>query len=236
MREVLQALRAIQELDLDLFRVEAELRRLPEELNRRRSEIDGRIARLDELDLELRGLRTKIKEIEDQTTIDRQRLRKVEGQAAKSRQDAALLAAFQHEMRSIKRIISEAEEEGLGLVERADALSQECEALRAEIAGEEETFAELSANVERELADARRRRDELSAERKSRLTTAIDPDVMSRYQRLVQAREGVALAELEGRVCQGCYMSVPPNIFVRLSRGNELVQCPSCDRILYLSD
>ena len=38
---------------------------------------------------------------------------------------------------------------------------------------------------------------------------------------------------LEGRICQGCYMQIPPNLGVQLARGASLVQCPSCDRILY---
>jgi predicted nucleic acid-binding Zn-ribbon protein len=37
-------------------------------------------------------------------------------------------------------------------------------------------------------------------------------------------------------VCQGCYVSVPNNIYVRLARCTELVYCPSCGRILYLRD
>ena len=44
------------------------------------------------------------------------------------------------------------------------------------------------------------------------------------------------MAELEARVCQGCYVSAPSNIYVRLARRTELVFCPSCGRILYLRD
>jgi predicted nucleic acid-binding Zn-ribbon protein len=29
-------------------------------------------------------------------------------------------------------------------------------------------------------------------------------------------------------------MEVPVNLVVRVQRGTELVQCPSCDRILFL--
>ena len=49
-------------------------------------------------------------------------------------------------------------------------------------------------------------------------------------------RDGLAgvADELQNKVCQGCYISVPPNIYVRIARATEIVQCPSCDRILYL--
>ena len=58
--------------------------------------------------------------------------------------------------------------------------------------------------------------------------------LLAMYNKLVDAREGMALAELQNKVCQGCYISVPPNIYVRIARATEIVQCPSCDRILYL--
>jgi hypothetical protein len=236
MHETLRALRGIQDLDFDIYQVRRELERLPAERNQRRDGIDARIARVEELAAELKTLRTKIKEIEDHTTIQRQRMRKVEGEANKTRGDAALLAAFQHERQSLRREISEAEEEGLQLVEQAEQLESQVAAMRDEIASEEATFAEFADNADRETADARKRLAEMEARRAKRLGDGPAPDVLETYEKLLEAREGVALAALDGRICQGCYMEVPANVFVRLSRGIDLVQCPSCDRILYLED
>ncbi len=236
MHDVLRALRGIQDLDLDIFRVSRELKRLPSERAQRRAEIDSKIARCEDVEKELSTLRTKIKEIEDDTTIQRQRMRKVETESNKTRGDAALLAAFQHERQSLRRSISEAEEEGLRFVEQADELESRATALRAEVAAEEATFAELSGNVDREVGDASKKLEALQAERKARLGADVEADVLTTYERLLQAREGIALAMLEGRTCQECFMEVPPNVFVKLSRGIDLIQCPSCDRILYLPD
>lgn len=236
MHEQLRALRDIQELDLDIFRVKGELSRLPAERASRRGEIDSRARRREELQVQLRTLRAKIKEIEDHTTLQRQRMRKVETESNKTRGDAALLAAYQHERQALRREIGEAEEEGLQLVEQADELQKQIDQLGTEIGTEEESFAELASNVEREVSDAQKRLEVLQRERAKRLGTSIDPELLSLYERLLQAREGVALAELEGRICQGCFIEVPPNTFVKLARGRELIQCPSCDRILYLAN
>ena len=235
MQEVLGTLKNIQELDEDIFRVEQELKRLPAEQQKRRADIDGRIARRDDLEHELRTLRTRIKEIEDHTTIQRQRMRKVETETTKQR-DAALLAAFQHEKQSLRREIGEYEEEGLQLVERADELEGQMKALQEEIDAEEAVYAELATNVEKEVAEATAKLEGLTAERAKRLGAGVDREVLNTYERLLQAREGIALAMLDGRICQECYMEVPANVFVKLSRGTELVQCPSCDRILYLPE
>ena len=72
--------------------------------------------------------------------------------------------------------------------------------------------------------------------RKGLQASSVEPAILVQYEKLLGAREGMAMAQLEGRVCQGCYVSVPHNVYVKLARAIELVVCPSCKRILYLPD
>ena len=236
MRETLKLLQGLQDLDLSIYRARDELRRLPKERDRRRQLIDGEKVRLQEHEVRQRELRAKIKEIEDLTTGQRQRIRKLENEASGSRGDTATMVAYQHEIRTLMREISESEEEGLGLVEQADKIEKE----RAELAGlieqADKEFEEYDANVQKELAEAQERLDGLEADRKQRMGAPVRPDVLEIYSKLLEAREGQAIALLEDRICQGCYVNVPSNIYVKLARGVDLVRCPSCGRILYLAD
>lgn len=168
------------------------------------------------------------------TTISRQRLRKVENESNAARQDAATLAAFQIEARNLKRDISAAEEQGLGLVEQFESRTKDVARIDAEIAEAKQLLEEFAANVAKESATAQKRLDELLAQREKRSTGSVSREAMELYQRLILARAGVALAELDGKVCQACFITVPPNVSVRVLRGTSLVQCPSCDRIFYL--
>lgn len=233
MQETLSALLQLQELDRDIFRAQSELKRLPAERNVRKTEIEKRQARLAELRLEAKQVRVRIKEIEDLSTQHRQRIRKVENEAANSRQDMALLVAYQHEIRTLKKEISTSEEEGVQLVEKAEGLDAQAAALQAEIDKDLVVFAEFSANVEKEAAAAEKRLGSLQDRRKARMSSKVPPEALALYTRLLSAREGVAIAHLDGRTCQGCYMEIPTNMVVRVNRGVELVQCPSCDRILH---
>lgn len=235
MQETLRALRALQEIDQQIFRVREELRRLPLERAQRQAQIETQRAARTAVATKARELRFRIHEIEDMTTLQRQRMRKVENQASSTRTDMALLAAYQHEIRTLKRDISSSEEEGLTLVEQADAAEADLARLDGEIESADAVFREFAANVERELVEARARLERLNAERGARHGgERVEPEAFSLYQRLLEAREGVALAELDGRICQMCYMEVTPNQYVRVVRGTEVVQCPSCDRILFL--
>lgn len=236
MQDTLRVLRSLQELDRTLYQVRDEIQRLPQEKRKRQEKLDQQAQSLADLDRRLHEFRTRIKEIEDMTTMQRQRLRKLEGEAAGSKADTALLVAYQHEIKTLKRGISEAEEEGLGLVDQEKEVQRQRDELQAAMAEASKDFGQFAANVERELRDAEKRAQGLDQERRKRMGDGLSPEVVVQYEKLLEAREGQAIAELDGRVCQGCNVAVPNNIYVRLARGVELVLCPSCGRILYLPD
>jgi hypothetical protein len=234
MQDVLRALLDLQEVDRDLFRVQQELRRLPVERDARQAELDRIAAQGSEKRAQAKLLRVRIKELEDQATIARQRQRKVEHELGQARADVQLLAYYEHQIKSLRREVSNDEEEGLRLLEQAEALDSEASQIEARHAEARANFAALSANIEREMAVAEERRAKLAAERARRVGDSVPPEALATYERLLQSREGVALSLLDGRQCQTCFMDVPPNLVIRIQRARELVPCPSCDRILFL--
>lgn len=233
MQEVLAALLRLQELDTHLFRAQAELKRLPAERATRKTEIDRRVQKLADSRTEAQKLRVRIKELEDTSTAQRQRVRKVENEAAAARQDMALLVAFQHEIRTLRREISNNEEAGLQLVEQVELLEKDAAVQEQALADEQKVFGEYESNLEKEFRAAQKRAEELSSERQKRMSGTIPPEALTNYNRLLAAREGQALAELDGKACQACFIDVPANVVVRVQRGAELVPCPGCSRILY---
>jgi len=236
LRQTLAILRGLQELDRDLYRLQDELRRFPQEVTRKREKVRLESDKLADVEKKLTDAKVRLKEIEDLTTSQRQRVRKLEHEAGESRADAALHVAFQHEIRTLKRDIGEAEEEALGLLGDIERLNQERATLQAAVAELEKEFAQYSANVDKEAKETMDRAAAMERERKKRGTTQLSPDILGTYEKLLASREGQAIAELDGRVCQGCYVSVPNNIYVRLARRTELVLCPSCGRILFLRE
>jgi predicted nucleic acid-binding Zn-ribbon protein len=232
-RTSVQALLALQEIDREIYKVGAELKRLPAELAARKADLERAARELEEKKKAVRELQFTIREIENITTQQRQRLRKIETEASKSKADVALMAAYEHEIRSLKRNIGQAEEEGLALVEQADAAAADVKRIQDSLVSESKVFEELRGNVEKEIADAERRMGSLRSALGERMQDGIPPEHLTLYRGLLATREGEALAALDGRFCQGCYVEIPKNLLVRLARGNELVQCPSCGRILY---
>jgi len=236
LRQTLTILRGLQDLDRDLFRLQDQIRRFPQEVMRKREKLRGESDRLAQIEKKLTEAKVRLKEIEDLTTSQRQRVRKLEHEAGEARADAALHVAFQHEIRTLKRDIGEAEEEGLGLLGEIERQNEERATQQVTVVELEKEFAEYSASVDKEAKETIDRAQAMERERKKRGSSELPPDILGQYEKLLVSREGQAIAELDGRVCQGCYVSVPNNIYVRLARRTELVLCPSCGRILFLRD
>ncbi len=233
MNPVLRSLLNLQEVDRDIFKVESELERLPKELAQRVEALELRKVQLDEKRGEVMELRAAIKEIEHATVGMRQRLKKLEHESSTGTADAALIASYQHEMRNIKRNTSQAEDDGLKRVARADQIEEEIVALEKQLLDDHEAHQEFEKNVGAETAAAQAKLAELQADRGTRSAEGIPPASLEVYRGLLKTRDGEALAELGDGLCEGCFVNLPKNIVVRLARGTELVQCPSCDRILY---
>jgi uncharacterized protein len=235
MRDVLRVLVDLQETDEDLFRIRRELARLPEERDQRRAEIDARIQRVKELDSEILRLSMQEKEVEDVARSNRQRIMKIETESGKTH-DQALLAAYSHEQRNLRREISDNEDEILRSTEHRESLEIDRNQLREGIATDEKDYAEYAANVEAEIAAASAKEAAKVKAREERMGNSVPADVRDTYEKLLEARDGMALAALEEKTCQGCYIQVPTNIYVRLMRSKDLVQCPNCQRILFMWD
>jgi len=44
------------------------------------------------------------------------------------------------------------------------------------------------------------------------------------------------VVEARGESCSGCFMSIPPQIFVNVKKNTEIITCPNCHRILYFKE
>lgn len=229
-----QALRALQEIDADLFRVNEELRRLPAERDKRQAALDAISQQIEDRKTASQQLQVRVKEIEDTVVVQQVRSRKLEKESLTSR-DVSVVEACRYEMRDLKRQIDDAEREAFTFVERIDASKEEMASLQSKLEAEQAVFAEYAGNIESELGEAKARQEDLQAKRDARMSKDLDPRTLDLYDRLLLARDGEAMAHLDGGVCQMCYIQVPPNLVVRLARGKDVIQCSSCDRILYLA-
>ena len=81
-------------------------------------------------------------------------------------------------------------------------------------------------------------RDELDRELKSRndVFVTLPTQLAAVYNRLAQrSRDGIAVAEVRNGSCSACFMSLRPQMQVEVKRGDQIITCESCTRILYVT-
>jgi predicted nucleic acid-binding Zn-ribbon protein len=103
--------------------------------------------------------------------------------------------------------------------------SPEMESRRVEV---DNQLKEWSASAE----ESRRRLDVLKAERATKMKV-LGPEARATYERLSRMRSGFALAEARDYKCMACRMTIRPQVFADIRRGETLITCESCGRILY---
>ncbi|HXG51482.1 MAG TPA: C4-type zinc ribbon domain-containing protein [candidate division Zixibacteria bacterium] len=146
--------------------------------------------------------------------------------------NAKELQALQREIDQIKQANSELEEELIKLME-------ELETVKAGIKAKEEELAKLQE-------EWTRKRDELQAQisgidqavseaatRRQTIASQLAGDLISRYELIFSRRNGTAVVEVAGGICQGCYMNIPPQLWNEIIKSEKVNLCPSCQRILY---
>ncbi len=85
-----------------------------------------------------------------------------------------------------------------------------------------------------ELAANRAELDE-ELKRRNDVFVTLPTQLAAVYNRLAQrSRDGIAVAEVVNGSCSACFMSLRPQMQVEVKRGDQIITCESCSRILYM--
>jgi hypothetical protein len=71
------------------------------------------------------------------------------------------------------------------------------------------------------------------ANERASIAAAIDKRTLAVFDLVSSRRHGVALAEARDGICTICHVRLRPQVFNTVRRNDEIVQCDSCNRILY---
>jgi len=127
---------------------------------------------------------------------------------------------------------SKMEDEILMLLDEIDTLNQSIREQEAEINGKETKLKTNKERVELEVASIEK---ELNAtkHRRVQLCVELSEDVLSAYEKIRMQRAGQAVVIVQGEVCPGCHMHIPPQTVNEVLQTGEIRHCPHCRRILF---
>ena len=232
MKAELSQLIALQKTDTNIRRLQAEIASIPE----RRAEIEKEF---DQRAFEIRAL----EERRDTAFHERARLEKeiFEQKQRAERADRNLMAAKRpeeytaaiREADAARKQISSLETSVLEQMEAFETAEKELkerapevENLRVDMEARFKAFDEQVQVQQQELETTRRERE--------RLLSELPKAMSSLYNRIsARIRDGIAVAEARNGACTACFMALRPQVMADVRRGNEVITCDNCNRILY---
>jgi predicted nucleic acid-binding Zn-ribbon protein len=223
---------ALQNADTNIRRLQAEIESIPERRAEIETEFDQRAFEIRALEERRDNARQERSRLESEIFEQKQRAERAdrnlmaakkpdEYTAAIREADAARkqISTFETQILEQMEIVDQAEKD---LTERAP----EVEKLGADMNARFKAFDEQVQTQQQQVEKARAERE--------RLMNELPQATSAMYKRIAsRIRDGVALAEARNGACMACYMALRPQIMSEVRRGDEVITCDNCNRILY---
>jgi len=219
----------MQKLDTQLMEHERKRAQAPKRLAELEQELlktKDKIAREKEIIEELdKERRKKEKELD----VEKERIKKVQSKLYEIKTNKEYQAVLK-ETESAQAANDKTEEEIILVLERIEELRKDYEAATAylkkrdkEVEAEKKELDKEMGSLDSIVADLKKQRDAL--------LKTLSGDAKARYKTLIEKRSGLAVVNVRNGVCLGCYMNIPPQLFIQVTKNAQLITCPSCNRI-----
>lgn len=233
MNELLAQLVALQAIDMEIDQIDQAIK----------AEQNG----LDERITALAKRENFINELQENTTSQQKESRTLEGEMAdkmahvRDRQSRMMQVQTGREQTAILKEIEDAKKSAKENEDKIVEIMASIEKLTAQmleeknmLKGEKELVAEetekVRANIEA-INKGKKEKDSHRGEKASKIKASL----LRKYDTLRQRRKGLAVVNVIDGVCQGCFMALPAQLFNQLLRGDQLFDCPTCQRMIHCS-
>ena len=71
------------------------------------------------------------------------------------------------------------------------------------------------------------------SDERAAVVSLLAPTALSVFDLVSKRRNGVAMAEARDGICTICHVRLRPQVFNTVRRNDAVIQCDSCQRILY---
>ena len=228
----LQRLIDLQRLETQIADARAAIAAHPQRLAEADAQMAAATQVLDEAKHRLKENAEARRALEKDTALYQGRLSKFRDQqsAVKTNKEYQALG---HEIETAQRDLGSVEEKVIERMVEADSIAadvKQAEALfaakRKEIDAQKKQLADELAAVEASLKTA--------TEQRAALLAQIEPRLISTFEQVARVRKGIAvtMATRDG-LCSVCHVRLRPQVFQLVRTNDAIIQCDSCQRILY---
>ncbi len=235
MKEMIKLLLSLQERDLELDRVRAEVAAIPAKVAGLKADIQNAKKALEDAKKEMIILQLAKKQMELDLDAQESAVRKHSNELNSVKTNEAYKALL-GEIEKAKKDKSLIEDK---ILENMEATDQATTLWKEKEAGSKE----YEAGILKQIADWENKQKDLeqgiAAKEADRVQTVgtLSKDLAARYAQLRSGkRTGAAVVPIRNEQCSGCHMKISQNVINEVRRGQKLMTCESCSRIVYLEE
>lgn len=231
MEETIRLLIGLQDCDLRIRKVHQKraegpetIRQLAEKATQAEAELQDILENLEDAKKERRMKEQNLDDLRNKIQKSNLKLSNIKS----NKEYSAVLK----EIEDIKREKSIQEDRLLEIMEELERLDKECAAAQRRFDDAKRQYESDQAQILSELKRLEGDLAELLQERKT-FEASIDATLLRQYTTLMNHRGGPAISPVVKGVCQICRIHIPPQKFNELIRGEAIMSCPNCHRIIY---
>lgn len=231
LKDQLKNLEQVQELDLKIDQIKLKKIALPAELKSIEAGIAQFLHQIELKNLEKEDISKNMRQVQAALELNEDRAAR-----AQSKLDGVSSGdEFQAATKELEQLKKFSE----SFLEQKSKIQESVDALDSAIAEIQKNIDELDVQRKSKQSDIASQEGVLDTDmtellsQRGKFTVNIEKPTLARYDRIRAARDGVGLAPASHGRCNSCNMMIPPQLFNQLMKTQELIQCPSCQRVLY---
>jgi hypothetical protein len=220
----------LQALDRKIMGLENEIATLPKHIAEIEKKLETHTRRLEADRAALTANQRDRKKFEGDIQVHQQKISKLRDQTLQAKTNEQY-RAFQNEISYAEGEIRKAEDRILDLMEKSEPLEKNVKAAEGDlkqeqqhVESEKKTARDRTAIDQKELAERR-------ADRKT-ISDQMEPKFYTEYERIRKKTKNRPIADATDGRCDACQISLRPQLFQDLRKGDQIMFCESCGRIL----
>jgi len=234
----------VRPVNPDLERLIA-LQRLDTAADAARKKLADEPEREKAIDARLEGAKQRVASAKERLTENQHARRAIDkevavhqGRLSKFREQAMAVKtnqeyhAIQHEIAHALAEIKKHEDAMLERMLEADDLTAAVKKAETDLAAEQKAVDADRKAMKAEHGELQRSLEKMVEERAA-IVGALDKQLLLVFDQVAKKRHGVAVAEAKNGICTICHVRLRPQVFNTVRRNESIVQCDSCQRVLY---
>ena len=223
---------------IELQGIDTKLKDLNDLLGDLPSKVQGLNEQEDSIKNSLVDNKERLKELEVELHKKEVNVSQLDGKVATLKDQLFLVTnnkqydALMKEVDYLKEKKSALENESIELLEEKEQLLDNIESMETELKDLTEDLSKRREKLESAISESADEKSILERERQDRVDK-IDLNIVSVYDKVMGARDGLAVVHVEGTGCGGCGAHIPPQTVTEVRAETRIHRCDICGRFLY---